>query len=89
MFNNSFLQDLSSRLASLLPLAEEAREEIRTKIEQVLKNSFASLDLLSREEFDAQRQSLARAEGRIAELEQTLAALDAKLTELEKGSPAD
>ncbi len=86
MFNNSFLQDLSSRLSSLLPLAEEAREELRTKIEQVLKNSFASLDLLSREEFDAQRQALTRAESRIEELEKTLAELDSKLSELEKGS---
>lgn len=89
MFNNSFFQELSSRLSSLLPLADQAREELRTKIEQVLKNSFASLDLLTREEFDAQRQALQRAERRIAELEETLAGLDAKLAEIEDRSASD
>lgn len=89
MFNNSFFQDLSSRLSSLLPLADQAREELRTKIEQVLKNSFASLDLLTREEFDSQRQALERAERRIAELEETLAGLDAKLAEIENRSAGD
>ena len=58
MFNNKFLEDLSARLSALIPLAEEVREESRTKIEQLLKSSFAGLDLLSREEFDAQRQAL-------------------------------
>ena len=83
MFNNKFLEDLSGRLSALLPLADEVREELRTKIEQLLKNSFAGLDLLSREEFDAQRQALERAEKRIKELEGSLAALDEKLSELE------
>lgn len=86
MFNNSFLEDLSRRLSMLLPLAEEVREEMRTKIEQLLKSSFASLDLLSREEFDAQRQSLERAEKRIRELEETLESLGEKMSELEAGS---
>ena len=86
MFNNSFLEDLSRRLSTLLPLAEEVREEMRTKIEQLLKSSFASLDLLSREEFDAQRQTLERAEKRVRELEETLVALGEKMSELEAGS---
>ncbi len=86
MFNNTFLEDLSGRLAALLPLAEEVREDMRTRIEQLLKNSFASLDLLSREEFDVQRQALERAERRIRELEETLQALGEKLSEIEKES---
>ena len=72
MFNNSFFEDLSSRLSAIIPLGEEVRDDLRTKIEQLLKSSFANLDLLSREEFDAQRQALGRAEKRIEELEQTL-----------------
>ena len=84
MFNNKFLEDLSGRLSALLPLADEVREEIRTKIEQLLKSSFASLDLLSRKEFDAQRQALERAEKRIRELEETLVMLGEKVSELEE-----
>jgi BMFP domain-containing protein YqiC len=56
---------------------------LRTKIEQLLKSSFASLDLLSREEFDTQRQALDRAEQRIKELEQTLTKLGKKFELLE------
>lgn len=87
MFDKSFLEDLSKRLSSLLPMAEEVREDLRTKIEQQLKKSFASLDLLSREEFDAQSNALKRAEARIQELETTLVELSARLDEFEKTSP--
>ncbi|MEX0963719.1 MAG: accessory factor UbiK family protein [Pseudohongiellaceae bacterium] len=86
MFSPKFLEDLSSRLAKVLPLAEELRDDARTRIEQLLKNSFAGLDLLSREEFDAQRQALQRAEHRIEELEQTLTTLGEKLQQLEQPS---
>ncbi|GJM12025.1 MAG: hypothetical protein DHS20C12_04280 [Pseudohongiella sp.] len=86
MFSNTFLEDLASRLSAVIPLAEELREESRTKIEQLLKSSFAGLDLLSREEFDSQRNALRRAEERIGELEGTLTALTEKLDQLEAQS---
>ena len=89
MFNNSFFEDLSSRLSAISPLGEEVRDDLRTKIEQLLKSSFASLDLLSREEFDAQRQALGRAEQRIEELEQTLTELGKKLEQLEGQSTSE
>ncbi|NQV70734.1 MAG: accessory factor UbiK family protein [Pseudohongiella sp.] len=84
MLDKSFLDELSKRLSSLLPMAEEVREELRTKIEQQLKKSFATLNLLGREEFDAQRNALKRAEQRIQELEATLAELGTRLDAFEK-----
>tara|TARA_B110000858_G_scaffold17319_1_gene17497 strand:+ start:35561 stop:35830 length:270 start_codon:yes stop_codon:yes gene_type:complete len=83
MFNNKFVEDLSARLSALIPLAGEVREDLRSKIEQLLKSSFAGLDLLSREEFDAQRSALERAEKRIKELEQTLGELAQKIDQIE------
>ena len=83
MFNNKFVEDLSSRLSAMIPLAGEVQEELRTKIEQLLKSSFAGLDLLSREEFDAQRTALARAEKRIRELEESLNELTEKMEQFE------
>jgi len=83
MFNNKFLEDLSARLSAMIPLAEEVREELRTKIEQLLKNSFAGLDLLSRQEFDTQRTALERAEKRIKELEESLNELTEKMDQFE------
>jgi hypothetical protein len=86
MFNNKFLEDLSTRLSAMIPLAEEVREELRTKIEQLLKTSFAGLDLLSREEFDTQRTALERAEKRIKELEESLSDLTEKMDQFEEQS---
>ena len=83
MLDKSFFNDLSQKLSALLPLAEGLREQMRTNIEQQLKRSFASLDLLSREEFEQQSRALQRAEQRVAELEATLARLDARMTQLE------
>jgi hypothetical protein len=89
MFNNKFVEDLSARLSAILPLAGEVREELRTKIEQLLKSSFAGLDLLSREEFDAQRNALERAEKRIKELEESLHELGDKMDQFEGRSPSE
>jgi len=86
MFNNKFVEDLSARLSAILPLAGEVREELRTKIEQLLKSSFAGLDLLSREEFDSQRTALERAEKRIRELEESLSELTEKMDQFEEQS---
>ncbi len=86
MFNNAFLEDLSSRLSALMPMADEAREELRTKMEQLIKNSVAGLDLLSREEFDAGRAALHRGEKRISELEATITELSARLDTFEEQS---
>lgn len=83
MFNTKFVEDLSARLSAMIPLAEEVREDVRTKIEQLLKSSFAGLDLLSREEFDAQRTALERAEKRIRELEESLSELSQKMDQFE------
>ncbi len=86
MFDSKFLENLSARLATIVPMAEEVRGELRIKIEQLLKSSFAGLDLPSREEFDAQRETLERAEKRITELEKTITKLSNSLDTLENQS---
>ena len=82
MFDNSFLKDLSDRLAALLPATENLRDDLRNRIEEILSKAFASLDLLTREEFDAQVKSLERAKQRIEELENVIAELDKQIDEL-------
>jgi len=82
MFDNSFLKDLSDRLAALLPATENLRDDLRNRIEEILNKAFASLDLLTREEFDAQVKSLERAKQRIEELENVIAELDKQIDEL-------
>lgn len=86
MLDNSFLKDLSDRLVALLPAAESFRDDVRNQIEQTLKKAFASLDLLTREEFDAQVQSLERSKQRIEELENLVTELEEKLDALNSPS---
>jgi hypothetical protein len=86
MLDNSFLKDLSDRLVALLPAAESLRDDVRNQIEQTLKKAFASLDLLTREEFDAQVQSLERSKQRIEELENLVTELEEKLDALNSPS---
>ena len=86
MLDNSFLKDLSDRLVMLLPAAESLRDDVRNQIEQTLKKTFASLDLLTREEFDAQVQSLERSKQRIEELENLVTELEEKLDALNSPS---
>ena len=86
MLDNSFLKDLSDRLVTLLPAAESLRDDVRNQIEETLKKAFASLDLLTREEFDAQVQSLERSKQRIEELENLVTELEEKLDALNSPS---
>ncbi|MGE4631207.1 MAG: accessory factor UbiK family protein [Pseudohongiellaceae bacterium] len=86
MLDNSFLKDLSDRLVALLPAAESLRDDVRNQIEQTLKKTFASLDLLTREEFDAQVQSLERSKQRVEELENLVTELEEKLDALNSPS---
>ena len=81
MINKQFLEDLTQQLTRLLPQAEAAGEEARTAMAAVLQKAFASLDLLTRDEFEAQSAALARAEERLAQLEQEVARLEALMKE--------
>jgi len=86
MLDNSFLKDLSDRLVTLLPAVESLRDDVRNQIEQTLKKAFASLDLLTREEFDAQVQSLERSKQRIEELENLVTELEKHLDTMNSAS---
>ncbi len=77
MLNNEFLQDLSDKIARLVPMAAAARDDAQKHIQEVLQKSLSGLNLVTREEFDAQLKVLERAE-------QTIATLEEKITLLEK-----
>jgi BMFP domain-containing protein YqiC len=81
MINKQFFEDLTQQLTRLLPQAEAAGEEARKALAAVLQKAFASLDLLTREEFEAQSAALARAEERLAHLEQEVTRLEALMKE--------
>ncbi|MDP6095243.1 MAG: accessory factor UbiK family protein [Gammaproteobacteria bacterium] len=82
MIDRQFIEELSARIAALMPLAGELNEELRTKLGQLLQKGIAELDLLSREEFQAQASALKRAEERIAELEVEIGDMEKRLEEI-------
>tara|TARA_A100000164_G_scaffold310624_1_gene288379 strand:- start:208 stop:474 length:267 start_codon:yes stop_codon:yes gene_type:complete len=78
------LDELSARLAGLMPAAYELRHETRSKVEQTLKNGLKELDMLTRDEFDTQARALDRAQQRVTELEKLIADLESRLATLEQ-----
>lgn len=79
MKDQRFIDELSEQLARVLPGVEAAGEDIRNALSGGLQQGFRRMDLLTREEFEQQSEALARAEARIAELERTVSALEARV----------
>ena len=78
------LDELSARLAGLMPAANDLRRETRSKVEQTLKHGLKELDILTRDEFDTQSRALDRAQQRVTELEKLIADLESRLATLEQ-----
>ncbi|MEX0619722.1 MAG: accessory factor UbiK family protein [Pseudohongiellaceae bacterium] len=76
MVDQRFFDELSDRIAAILPRAGEFGEDIRTKLNQALQKSFSEMNVVTREQFQAQEKALKRAEARIAQLELRIAALE-------------
>ena len=74
MLNPKLLDEMSSRMSSLL--ATTPAGDIEKNLRAALGSLFAKLDLVTREEFDVQREVLARTRAK-------LQALEARITDLE------
>ena len=61
--------------ASQLISGSELRDDIESKLKVLATSSFSKMDIVTREEFDAQTAVLARASQKIDALEQQLEAL--------------
>ncbi len=89
MIDKRFFEELSQQISKLLPQAEAAGDDIKKSVSSALQKGFSRMDLLTREEFEAQLAALVRAEEKIEALETQLAQLEARLRQLEDdaGSP--
>lgn len=70
------LDELAQRISALI--AATPAKDVEKNLRALLTSALARLDLVTREEFDIQREALARARER-------LAALEARIAELEQG----
>ncbi len=72
----AFLDELQQRLTSLIDGTPAA--DLQRNVKALLSQQFAQLDLVTREEFDAQARVLARTREKLQELERRLADLQAQ-----------
>lgn len=78
MLNPKILDEMSARVSSLL--AATPAGDIEKNLRATLAGLFAKLDLVTREEFDVQREVLTRTRAK-------LEALETRVAELETRSP--
>lgn len=77
MLDPKLLDELSGKFAALL--AASPARDIEKNLRALATSTLARFDLVTREEFDLQREALARARDRLAVLEAQVAALEQRL----------
>src|SRR5262245_49181476 len=76
MEQKRLLDELNERLKALF--AQSPAADLEKNLRAMLASFFARLDLVTREEFDVQREVLARTRAKLQELEAKLAELESK-----------
>ena len=77
MLEPRFLDELAQRVSALV--AATPLKDVDKNLRALLASSLGRLDLVTREEFDLQREALSRARSRVAELEVRIAELEKRL----------
>lgn len=77
MLDSKLLDEISSKIR--LMMAESPAGDLEKNLRALLQTAFAKLDLVTREEFDAQAQVLLRAREQLTMLEKKLGELEARL----------
>ena len=74
MSDQKFLDELGAKIREVI--AASPARDIEKNMRALLSSAFARLDLVTREEFDVQREVLARTREKLDKLETKLAALE-------------
>lgn len=80
MNSNDFYNNLRDQLEQALDGAQSLNSEARAHLKQATSNLFDKLDIVSREEFDAQTAVLKRSREKIDYLESKLKELEASIS---------
>ena len=73
-FKLEFVNEFFEQASKMLPGAE-ARDELQKSLNVLAQSTLAKLDLVTREEFDAQRQVLEKTRAKVKALESEIKAL--------------
>lgn len=75
--DHKLLEEINEKIRTVM--AQSPAADLEKNMRAMLAALFGRLDLVTREEFDVQRQVLARAREKITQLETRLAELEAKI----------
>jgi BMFP domain-containing protein YqiC len=79
MFDTKFIDDLARQISDSIPSGVKGlQQDIEKNIHTLLQGAFAKLDLVTREEFDAQSQVLLRTREKLEQLEKIVADLETR-----------
>ncbi|WP_017444161.1 ubiquinone biosynthesis accessory factor UbiK [Gayadomonas joobiniege] len=80
MINPKKLEEIARQInESLPPGVRQFADDMESKTKQILQNKLSQLDLVTREEFDVQTRVLMRTREKLADLEQKMSDLEARL----------
>jgi len=80
MINPAIIAKIGQQIASLMPdQAKATQQEVERSIHAILQGAFAKLDLVTRDEFDAQTAVLQRTREKVEQLEVLLAQLEQQI----------
>jgi BMFP domain-containing protein YqiC len=79
MQNQRLFDEINERMRAVL--AQSPAADIEKNMRAMLSSLFGRLDLVTREEFDVQREVLARTRQKLTELEARVAALESRSNE--------
>jgi ubiquinone biosynthesis accessory factor UbiK len=74
MAENKLFEEIDRRMRDIL--ARSPAADLEKNLRTLLQSAFSRLDLVTREEFDVQREVLARTRAKLTELEAKLAELE-------------
>ena len=82
--DTKLLDELNRRVSDLI--AATPARDIEKNLRALLSSAFSRLDLVTREEFDVQREVLLRTREKLQQMEARVAALEAKLSQKGRGA---
>ena len=79
MLKTKFIDDLARQISDSIPSGVKGlQQDLEKNIHTLLQGAFAKLDLVTREEFDAQTQVLLRTREKLDQLEKIVAGMEEK-----------
>ena len=79
MFDTKFIDDLARQISEAIPAGVKGmQEDVEKNIHTLLQGALSRLDLVTREEFDAQSQVLARTREKLEQMEKIVSAMEEK-----------